>query len=283
MDTDWLLNIVISAALVAGSLFLLLYTMMLLRDAEQQAAPRAPRPLERSDPRARQAPPQVERGRERSPQPGRGSARASGQGEGVIISGFDTGGSRLLVRVAGEAIRRRKRGVTFGRDPNIAEFTIVDDGGSLSRRHFRIFARDGGRLEIEDLGSVAGTKLEGAALKPFEPRPLPLPAKLEVGRTVLDVRAGSEGDAGAQISSAMIGRHPECDIVLGDESISRLHAELIVSRNRRFFLVDRQSTRGTWLYQSGWKRLDRGEYVQEDQRVRLGDHETTVSELARRL
>jgi len=279
IDPVWLRNVVIAGLLVLGMLFVLLFTAMTLREAEESSLRgRGPRVrLERSDPQQERAP---------APAPRRASRndneqKSRGRGDGVIISGFDTGGSRLLVSVGGAAIKRRRAGVCFGRDPTISEVTIPDDGGSLSRRHFRIRARDAG-FEIEDLGSIAGTKLEGAQLKPFEPRPLRLPAKIEVGRTVLDVRAGGEGDVANDVQTVLIGRHSDCDVVLADDSVSRLHAELVLGRNRRFFLVDRQSTRGTWLSRGSWQRLDRADYVQSDERVRFGDSELTVEDLARR-
>lgn len=278
IDPEWLRNVIIAGLLVVGMLLVLLFTAMTLREAEEASLRgRAPRVrLERSDPQQAAAAAAPRRA-DRKAAPEKPSAR----GGGVIISGFDTGGARLLVSVGAGAIKKRRTGVSFGRDPTISEVTIPDDGGSLSRRHFRIRARDGG-LEIEDLGSVAGTKLEGVQLKPFEPRPLTLPAKLELGRTVLDIRGGGEGDVANDVQTLLIGRHSDCDVVASDESVSRFHAELVLGRNRRYFLVDRQSTRGTWVSRGGWQRLDRAEYVQQDERVRFGDSEFTVEDLARR-
>jgi pSer/pThr/pTyr-binding forkhead associated (FHA) protein len=82
----------------------------------------------------------------------------------------------------------------------------------------------------------------------------------------------------------VIGRHTDCDIQIGDETVSRYHAELVVGRSNKPFLVDRGSTHGTWTNErSGWQRLERGSYVQPDTRVRLGHHETTVRELMSRI
>ncbi len=278
----WLTNVVISGALVVGALLILLFTATMFREAEEASLrAKAPLPIDESDqprrPRALNGP------TPRRPLVGKREDKSRGRGDGVIISGFDTGGSRLLVGVGGAAIKRRRAGVCFGRDPSISEFTIPDDSGSLSRRHFRIRMRDQGKFEIEDLGSVAGTKVEGVALRPFEPRPLTLPAKIEVGRTLLDLRGGGEGNVAHDVRTALIGRHSDCEISIQDESVSRFHAELVLGPSRRLFLVDRQSTRGTWLLKGGWQRLDRAEYVPEDQRVRFGDYETTIGEIARRM
>lgn len=282
MDQDWLVKLVIAGVLVVGALFILLFAAMMLRESEENALRARAQPLkfDNSDPRRRAS------GQDRAatPAPRRASAPEdrSRRGDGVIISGFDTGGSRLLVQVGGAALKRRKAGVCFGRDPSISEFTIPDDGGALSRRHFRIRLREPGKFEIEDLGSIAGTKLDGAALKPFESKTLNLPAKLEVGRTILDVRGGGEGDVANDVKTILIGRHSDCEVSLADDSVSRFHAELVLGRNKRLFLVDRQSTRGTFVQRGAWQRLDRADYVQEDQRVRFGDFEISVGDLARR-
>jgi len=78
----------------------------------------------------------------------------------------------------------------------------------------------------------------------------------------------------------VIGRHSDCDIVLGDDTVSRYHAELVLGRNGRPYLVDRRSTHGTWVAErGGWQRLERGGYVEEQTRLKLGRYETTVHDL----
>jgi len=50
-----------------------------------------------------------------------------------------------------------------------------------------------------------------------------------------------------------IGRSVTSDIVLADDSVSRLHAELICSKNGKIFLIDCHSFNGTKLIRNGAK------------------------------
>ena len=50
-----------------------------------------------------------------------------------------------------------------------------------------------------------------------------------------------------------IGRAPSCDIVLADESVSRLHAELTFLEEGKLLVTDCRSTQGTSLMQPGGK------------------------------
>jgi pSer/pThr/pTyr-binding forkhead associated (FHA) protein len=73
------------------------------------------------------------------------------------------------------------------------------------------------------------------------------------------------------------------DIVLDDESISRRHAELTVTDDGRYYLVDCGSSNGTELRTgNGWKAI-RQEFVQPEDEVRFAGREVmTVRELVRR-
>jgi hypothetical protein len=48
-----------------------------------------------------------------------------------------------------------------------------------------------------------------------------------------------------------IGRHPSCDIVLADETVSGHHAELIITGDGSLFLSDTNSTHGTFVRKKG--------------------------------
>src|SRR6185312_365761 len=65
--------------------------------------------------------------------------------------------------------------------------------------------------------------------------------------------------------SYVIGRNPECDIVVSDARVSWQHAELRVEHGR-WVLADNGSTNGTF---AGDQRVDRVEITGECQ-VRLG-------------
>ncbi len=83
----------------------------------------------------------------------------------------------------------------------------------------------------------------------------------------------------ADIRTWLIGRNPECDIVLADATISRRHAELVEAADGRLFLTDRRSAAGTWTRKNGeWVRLRQG-FVAADEKLLLGRYATTAQAL----
>jgi predicted component of type VI protein secretion system len=81
----------------------------------------------------------------------------------------------------------------------------------------------------------------------------------------------------------LIGRSPDCDIVLADATISRRHAELVEGADGRFFLTDRESAAGSWRRQSGdWSKL-RQTFVTLDEPLMLGRYTTSVKALLKLL
>lgn len=81
------------------------------------------------------------------------------------------------------------------------------------------------------------------------------------------------------IKTWLIGRNPECDIVLADATISRRHAELVEGLNGRFYLTDRESAAGTWTHNGAdWVKL-RQAFVTPDEPIMLGRYSTTINAL----
>jgi pSer/pThr/pTyr-binding forkhead associated (FHA) protein len=81
------------------------------------------------------------------------------------------------------------------------------------------------------------------------------------------------------MKALLVGRASDCDIMLSDPTVSRRHADLIPGSGSDFLLVDRKSTSGTFLRHKGaWRRVTMVRVVPED-RVRLGDHETSIGQL----
>jgi predicted component of type VI protein secretion system len=76
-----------------------------------------------------------------------------------------------------------------------------------------------------------------------------------------------------------IGRSPECDLVLADQSVSRKHAELLVLDDGQLFLVDCQSTHGTRVSQHGQTRQVHQEFVSIDAIVEFGDVSMPVGDI----
>lgn len=78
----------------------------------------------------------------------------------------------------------------------------------------------------------------------------------------------------------LVGRHADCDVRLGDETVARFHAELVVSTDGMFFLLNRNASSGLWVYRDRkWREWSRPDYVDRDDRVRLGRYETTIGEI----
>jgi pSer/pThr/pTyr-binding forkhead associated (FHA) protein len=73
------------------------------------------------------------------------------------------------------------------------------------------------------------------------------------------------------------------DIVIEDDSISRHHAELTLTSNGKYYLVDCGSSNGTEVNTgTGWKPLKQ-EFVREEDEIRFaGRHRITVRELLAR-
>ena len=85
-----------------------------------------------------------------------------------------------------------------------------------------------------------------------------------------------------------VGRGRDADVVVKSESVSRLHAELTIADVgdgrggvRQYTLIDCDSTNGTRVLRHGrWQRV-RHEIVAPDERIRLGDYQTTPRTLER--
>ena len=70
-----------------------------------------------------------------------------------------------------------------------------------------------------------------------------------------------------------IGRDKSCDVCLSEQSISKIHAELVITNDKKLFLNDCGSKNGTFVFRSGlWDNL-RQEFIQLSDWVRFGDVE----------
>lgn len=78
-----------------------------------------------------------------------------------------------------------------------------------------------------------------------------------------------------------IGRSPESDIHVDHPSVSRSHAELVMTADGRFYLTDCNSSGGTSIRKAGesaWARV-RQTYVSKTDAVLLGGYQSSVQEL----
>jgi hypothetical protein len=80
-----------------------------------------------------------------------------------------------------------------------------------------------------------------------------------------------------------VGRAPDCDIVLADDSVSRHHAELVLTKHGQLFLSDCRSTHGTEVIESGVPRRVAQEFVGPNATVKFGDVAMSVAEVLQAL
>jgi hypothetical protein len=76
------------------------------------------------------------------------------------------------------------------------------------------------------------------------------------------------------------------DVLLedADDQVSRLHAELTITDNGNFYLVDCGSSNGTSIKRENTWKLIKQEFVSKDDQVRFGGHYSiTVRELLRKV
>lgn len=81
--------------------------------------------------------------------------------------------------------------------------------------------------------------------------------------------------------SVLVGRHPDCGIVIDDPTVSRHHATIVEPEPGSFFIKDENSSCGTFVLQAmQWNRVSTAR-VSESDRIRLGAFETTIESLLR--
>ena len=79
-----------------------------------------------------------------------------------------------------------------------------------------------------------------------------------------------------------IGRALTCDIVLADDSVSRVHAELTFLDDGKFLVTDRGSTQGTFVTrQGGEARITQREPASLSDTMRFGTVSMPVREIVR--
>jgi len=106
-----------------------------------------------------------------------------------VLSGFDTQGNTLRVSVSpadlDKAMESPERGVILGRSSSLSDKIIND--ASVSRRHAKLSRAPGGGLQIEDLNSAYGTKVNDEVVVAFQARPVATGDKVTMGAISLDL------------------------------------------------------------------------------------------------
>ena len=76
-----------------------------------------------------------------------------------------------------------------------------------------------------------------------------------------------------------IGRGLGVDIQIDDDSVSRVHAELIATQSGSYYLTDCASRGGSYAARNGeWRRI-RQEFISPTDAILLGDYQTTAPAL----
>ena len=83
----------------------------------------------------------------------------------------------------------------------------------------------------------------------------------------------------SRFSVYRIGRSPGVDIQINDDSVSRIHAELIVTASGSYYLTDCASRGGSYVAWNGeWRRI-RQEFISPTDAILLGNYQTTAPAL----
>ena len=80
-------------------------------------------------------------------------------------------------------------------------------------------------------------------------------------------------------SKITIGRSTDCDLVLADLTVSRLHAEIELLENNGLLLSDCQSTQGTFVISNGHEKKIRQQTILNSDLLRFGDITISVREV----
>lgn len=82
----------------------------------------------------------------------------------------------------------------------------------------------------------------------------------------------------------LIGSASHCDFRVSDRTVSREHAELVVKDDGTIFIIDRNSTNGTFIKDSsgqslsGWKRISQ-EAIKSNDVVLIGRYRLNISDV----
>ena len=101
-------------------------------------------------------------------------------------------------------------------------------------------------------------------------------------RAIAIVKPSATGGQMAGHTVYSVGRAPDNDICIDRDTVSRKHAEIVVTSDDQLYFSDCGSTWGTLVWRSdAWRPIRQG-YVGHGEIVRLGDFESSAGELLRR-
>jgi len=180
--------------------------------------------------------------------------------------------------------------MVFGRD-DTCDFQFPPGMRFTSGDHFEI-RRAAAGLEITDLDSTNGTLLNGRALSPNMPASLQNGDVIRIGDEAFGVSIGFYffnpvedvpaagfsfvGQAPQKVDekvSLLIGRHPDCDLVIDSPKVSRWHAR-VEGEDGTFWLTDLDSLNGTFL---NGRQITRAQITEGDQ-IQIGSQIITFQD-----
>lgn len=178
----------------------------------------------------------------------------------------------------------------FGRDDS-ADFEFPDHMQFTSAKHFEIRRTTQG-LEIVDLNSTNGTLLNGKMLSPQTPASLQNGDVIRIGEESFGISIGFyfynpaediPADGFSFVAQTpqkvteqlelVIGRNPDCDLVIDSPKVSRWHAR-IEGQEGSYWLIDLESLNGTFL---NGKQISRAQIVEGDQ-IQIGSQIITFQD-----
>ncbi|PCH59960.1 MAG: hypothetical protein COC19_06515 [SAR86 cluster bacterium] len=83
----------------------------------------------------------------------------------------------------------------------------------------------------------------------------------------------------AKFSVYSIGRSAEVDVQLSDSTVSRSHAELLITADGKYYLSDCNSSAGTYVVKGATKTAIKQAYVEQLDSLCFGDYQVTLQQL----
>ena len=123
---------------------------------------------------------QVGAGQRHAPMGARPGEAGGASGPDYLLTGETGNGTPVSLKVLGSMV---SSSVVIGRSPRNA--TLLIDDKTLSRAHARLFEGTDGALQVEDLGTTNGTRVNGRQLQPRRGEPLRRGDTVQLGEVTL--------------------------------------------------------------------------------------------------
>jgi predicted component of type VI protein secretion system len=81
------------------------------------------------------------------------------------------------------------------------------------------------------------------------------------------------------LKAISVGRGEEVDVSIDDDTVSRLHVEIVLAGDNRFYITDCLSSGGTFVGRDGSWLPIKQEYVDAGEVLLLGHYQTTAAQL----